>query len=80
MCKYLNARCSFLSLVKRFKFSNHPLPRRVNTLNSWHVCYLEEDKEIFPNVSAKQFYLFIKICFLIEQLQIQDFHSPHQMI
>lgn len=53
MCKYLNARCSFLSLVNRCKFSNHSLPRRVNSLSSWHTCYLEEDKEIFPNVSTE---------------------------
>ena len=68
MCKYLNARCSFLSLVNRCKFSNHSLPRRVNSLSSWHTCYLKKIKR-FSQMSAQNnfIYLFIKICFSVEQ-------------
>lgn len=81
MCKYLNARYSFLSLVNRCKFSNHSLPRRVNSLSSWHTCYLQKIKR-FSHMSAQSnfIYLFIKICFSVEQFQIQDFYSAHQMI
>lgn len=53
MCKYLNVRCFFLLLVNRFNFFNNFLLRRINFLNSWYICYFEEDKEVFLNGNVK---------------------------
>lgn len=68
--KYLNERCSFLSLVNRLIFPPILCQFSVSSTNNWHKCYLENS--FFAKWQYKQFILlFIKFWILWARIIVQ---------